>query len=135
MLAENPETMLSVDPSRNFLFEQTQHMIGGFSKYPQGPPDIYHAYLGLAALATMGDTSLKHFDTSLCISVETVQRIAKARDALIATERAQSAWETICRDDAAFWQGKDPVWPRYKVDEDTRGQLFSAIAALSTKSI
>lgn len=32
--------------------EKSQHLIaGGFGKLPGDPPDIYHAYLGLAALA------------------------------------------------------------------------------------
>lgn len=35
-----------------YLLEKTQHLIaGGFGKMPGDPPDIYHAYLGLATLA------------------------------------------------------------------------------------
>ena len=37
---------------RAYLLEKTQHLIaGGFGKLPGDPPDLYHAYLGLAALA------------------------------------------------------------------------------------
>ena len=37
---------------RCYLLEKTQHLVaGGFGKFPSDPPDIYHAYLGLAALA------------------------------------------------------------------------------------
>lgn len=135
MLSEEPGNLLAVDASRNFLFTQTQHLIGGFSKYPGGPPDIYHAYLGLAALATMGDTSLKQFDTSLCVSVDTVKKAAAARDALIATDMAREAWETMSHADASFWQGKDPVWPRYRVDDETRQKLSSAIAGLAADGV
>ncbi|KAF9870650.1 prenyltransferase and squalene oxidase [Colletotrichum karsti] len=70
-------------PSRRFLMSKTQHLIGGFSKYPGGPPDIYHGYLGLAALATMGDSTLKPFDASLCATNETVDKIAIARKSLM----------------------------------------------------
>jgi len=135
MLSQDPETMIAVDASRNFLFTQTQHLIGGFSKHPGGPPDIHHAYLGLAALATMGDTSLKAFDTALCVSVETVKKAAAARDALIAAEKARKAWETKCHADTAFWQGKDAVWPRYRIDNDTRQKLCAAMAALDTDGV
>ena len=39
-------------PVRRYLLEKSQHAIaGGFSKLPGDPPDVYHAYLGLAALA------------------------------------------------------------------------------------
>ena len=45
--------------------------------------DIYHSYLGLAALATLGDHTLKTLDASLCISSEQRQKIEKlGREAL-----------------------------------------------------
>lgn len=73
------DNLLARAQSRLFLLEKTQHMIGGFSKHPGGPPDIYHAYFGLAALAAMGEPSLKTFDTSLAVSVETVRKMEAAR--------------------------------------------------------
>ncbi|KAM0377345.1 hypothetical protein ACHAPY_002157 [Fusarium culmorum] len=54
----NP-SIINVLPSRRYLLDVTQHRIGGFSKAVGGPPDMYHSYLGLAALATMGDEDLK----------------------------------------------------------------------------
>jgi len=75
---------LRVPASRRFLLERTQHLIGGFAKHPGGPPDIYHAYLGLAALATMGEPGLKGFDPTLCISSETVRKMGSARGGLLA---------------------------------------------------
>ncbi|KAL9082694.1 MAG: hypothetical protein Q9159_006234 [Coniocarpon cinnabarinum] len=37
---------------RSYLIEKTQHMmLGGFGKWPEDLPDMYHSYLGLAALA------------------------------------------------------------------------------------
>jgi len=41
-------------PIRRYLLDKTQHRIGGFSKMPGDLPDIYHSYLGLAALALFG---------------------------------------------------------------------------------
>ncbi|KAL0938291.1 prenyltransferase and squalene oxidase [Colletotrichum truncatum] len=79
--------LIDEEPSRRFLMSKTQHLIGGFSKYPGGPPDIYHAYLGLAALATMGDSALKPFDSSLCVTQETISKIEIARKALEASAR------------------------------------------------
>lgn len=74
--------------SRRFITSKTQHIIGGFSKYPGGPPDVYHAYLGLAALAVLDesppeDRQLKEFDAELCASLDTVRKIEKARAGLI----------------------------------------------------
>ncbi|KAF6844624.1 prenyltransferase and squalene oxidase [Colletotrichum musicola] len=83
--------LIDAEPSRRFLMSKTQHLIGGFSKYPGGPPDIYHAYLGLAALATMGDSALKPFDASLCATTETVDKIVAARRGL-----AETAVARIC---------------------------------------
>ncbi|CAK7199340.1 geranylgeranyl transferase type-1 subunit beta [Sporothrix eucalyptigena] len=68
---------------RRFLLEKMQHHIGGFSKIPGGPPDIYHAYLSLAALASQGESSLKTFDPATCISQDTVQTIEAARRGLL----------------------------------------------------
>ena len=44
--------MIDLEHVRAYLLERTQHLIaGGFGKFPGDPPDIYHAYLGLASLA------------------------------------------------------------------------------------
>ncbi|KAG9248307.1 terpenoid cyclases/protein prenyltransferase alpha-alpha toroid [Calycina marina] len=67
--------LVDPEPMRRFLTELTQHQIGGFGKCPGNPPDIYHSYLGLAALATLGEADLKQFDATLCISVEQRQRL------------------------------------------------------------
>ena len=89
-------------PARRFLIEKTQHLIGGFAKHPGDPPDVYHGYLGLAALATMAgqqqkeeggegvkegegerEEGLGRFDPRLCVGIEASARIARARDALL----------------------------------------------------
>ncbi|KAL7628512.1 geranylgeranyl transferase type-1 subunit beta [Parahypoxylon ruwenzoriense] len=88
MLGES--RVLDRGPARKFILEKTQHLIGGFAKHPGGPPDVYHAYLGLAALATMAgaegakEEGLGRFDPRLCIGVEASERIAKGRQALLA---------------------------------------------------
>ncbi|CAK7210677.1 geranylgeranyl transferase type-1 subunit beta [Sporothrix bragantina] len=68
---------------RRFLLEKMQHHIGGFSKVPGGPPDIYHAYLSLAALASQGESSLKAFDPAMSVSLDTVRTIEAARRGLL----------------------------------------------------
>lgn len=55
-------------PIRRWLLERTQHFIGGFGKFPDDPPDIYHSYLGLFTLAMLGDDRLKEVDPALCVS-------------------------------------------------------------------
>lgn len=57
-------------------------MIGGFSKSPGGPPDIYHSYLGLAILAMMGEPELKELDVALCCSKDTARKIELAREGI-----------------------------------------------------
>ncbi|KAK2048999.1 prenyltransferase and squalene oxidase [Colletotrichum somersetense] len=74
--------LIDAGPSRRFIMSKTQHLIGGFSKHPGGPPDIYHGFLGLAALAIMGDPALKPFDASVCATQETVDKIVAAREGL-----------------------------------------------------
>lgn len=78
----------TVDPqalraARTFLLEKTQHAIGGFGKRAGDPPDIYHSSLGLFALATMGDPSLKAVDAVLAVSVDTVSKIEAGRRGLL----------------------------------------------------
>lgn len=78
-----PSNPTALKAQRAFLLEQTQHMIGGFGKNPGSPPDVGHGCLGLAALATMGDPSLKRLDPALCVSVDTVAKIVRARNGLL----------------------------------------------------
>lgn len=74
---------------RRFLLEKTQHIIGGFGKHPGSPPDVGHACLGLAALATMGDPALKKLDASLCVSVDAVRKVENARRGLLGGATAE----------------------------------------------
>lgn len=86
-------SIINVTPSRRYLLDVTQHRIGGFSKAVGGPPDMYHSYLGLAALATMGDDDLKELDVGLCCSQETTRKIQRARDGLLeSTKGEMKAW-------------------------------------------
>jgi geranylgeranyl transferase type-1 subunit beta len=82
-------SLINVTPSRRYLLNVTQHRIGGFSKAVGGPPDMYHSYLGLAALGTMGDNDLKEFDVGLCCSQETTRKIQKARDGLLKSTKGE----------------------------------------------
>lgn len=78
-----PPDPASLKAQRLFLLEKTQHIIGGFGKNPGSPPDVGHGCLGLAALATMGDPDLKRLDPALCVSVDTVDKVVKARKGLL----------------------------------------------------
>lgn len=71
---------------RAFLLDKTQHLIGGFGKNVGSPPDVGHACLGLAALATMGDPGLRTLDPALCVSVDAVRRVERARRGLLRRE-------------------------------------------------
>ncbi|KAJ5032452.1 uncharacterized protein L3040_009056 [Drepanopeziza brunnea f. sp. 'multigermtubi'] len=79
MLGQDAAQILHSVAIRRFLFEQTQHMIGGFGKTPGAPPDIYHSYLGLAALAIMKEPGIKPLDPGLCISLQQKDIIGQLR--------------------------------------------------------
>ncbi|KAL1843436.1 hypothetical protein VTJ49DRAFT_1546 [Mycothermus thermophilus] len=53
-----PDLLLDRAGARRFLLERMAHRIGGFSKHPGGPPDVYHACFGLTALAVLGASCL-----------------------------------------------------------------------------
>nr|POE63280.1 geranylgeranyl transferase type-1 subunit beta [Quercus suber] len=54
---------------RTYLLDKTQHpVLGGFGKFPGDLPDIYHSYLGLAALSLVGDKQVKELDGGMCLS-------------------------------------------------------------------
>lgn len=91
---------VNIAPSRKYLLDITQHRIGGFSKTAGGPPDLYHSYLGLAALALMGDADLKPFDVGLCCSRETIRKIELARDGLLVGKKGfdgDGFWDSVSR--------------------------------------
>ncbi|OAA60882.1 Terpenoid cylases/protein prenyltransferase alpha-alpha toroid [Cordyceps fumosorosea ARSEF 2679] len=98
------ESMLHQEAACSYLTSITQHRIGGFGKTTGAPPDIYHSYLGLAAMAVLGEPNLKELDAELCCSVEVAACIAKARDGLLAAEKASvaSRWEND-----GFWSPKN----------------------------
>lgn len=66
--------LIDTEGCREYLLRRTQHMIGGFGKIPGDPPDIYHSYLGLAALAITGEDGLAYFDPALCMSKRAAAR-------------------------------------------------------------
>lgn len=61
---------------RRWLLEKTaHHTLGGFGKLAGDLPDVYHSYLGLAALSLTGDDLLKPLDATMCISQEAKGRL------------------------------------------------------------
>jgi geranylgeranyl transferase type-1 subunit beta len=108
---DNVEVLISRPAARRFLLDKTQHIIGGFSKHPGGPPDMYHSYLGLAALATMGEPGLKEFDAALAVSAETARKIAAARLGLTARRNtSKSDLGTSLLDLGVEIRGERPAW-------------------------
>lgn len=118
-----PADPTSLKAQRAFLLEKTQHIIGGFGKNPGSPPDVGHGCLGLAALATMGDPSLKRLDPALCVSVDTVAKVEKARKGLLnRAEKEATRERSVARGGAEFGkslvdmavsmrgQGERPAW-------------------------
>ncbi|KAG9236909.1 terpenoid cyclases/protein prenyltransferase alpha-alpha toroid [Amylocarpus encephaloides] len=79
ILGSSYANLINKPSIRSFLFALTQHRIGGFGKHPGSPPDIYHSYLGLAALAIMKEPGLKPFDSALCCSKEQRENITRVR--------------------------------------------------------
>jgi geranylgeranyl transferase type-1 subunit beta len=70
--------IINITPVRRWLVERTQHLIGGFGKLPNDPPDIYHSYLGLFVLAIFGrDAGLQSVDPALCISIRMKERLER----------------------------------------------------------
>jgi geranylgeranyl transferase type-1 subunit beta len=45
--------------------------------------DIYHSYLGLAALAIMKEPGIKPLDSALCVSMQQKEIIGQLREAAI----------------------------------------------------
>ena len=93
--------VVNAAPSRRYLADVTQHRIGGFGKAVGSPPDIYHSYLGLAALAVLGESGLKAFDIGLCCSKDTARKVELARAGLLEKER------NVCDGDG-FWEAVGP---------------------------
>lgn len=93
---------LSASSVRRYLLAITQHRIGGFSKVAGAPPDLYHAYLGLAGLALLGEDGIKEFDVGLCCSTDTTAKIERARAGMLertekyaALEHGDSFWDRL----------------------------------------
>lgn len=118
-----PADPTALKAQRAFLLEKTQHIIGGFGKNPGSPPDVGHGCLGLAALATMGDPSLKRLDPALCVSVDTVAKVERARRGLLnRAEKGAAGERNVLRGGAEFGlrlvdmatsmrgQGERPTW-------------------------
>jgi len=67
--------LLNLHSVQKYLLDKTQHAIGGFGKQPGDPPDVYHSYLGLAALSVMKYQGLKAIHPAACISYDAVRHL------------------------------------------------------------
>jgi geranylgeranyl transferase type-1 subunit beta len=69
--------LFDVPALETYLLLKTQHpALGGFGKFPGDLPDLYHSYMGLAALGLIGVDGVKEVDAGMCISTQARQRIA-----------------------------------------------------------
>ena len=63
---------------QRYLLERTQHpVLGGFGKFPGDLPDLYHSYIGLAALSLAGSTDVKEIDAGMCVSKEASAKLER----------------------------------------------------------
>ncbi|KAG8623644.1 hypothetical protein KVT40_008620 [Elsinoe batatas] len=70
------EHLMEKERLRKWLLERTAHpALGGFGKHAGELPDVYHSYLGLAALSLTGDESVQRLDATLCISTRAKERL------------------------------------------------------------
>ncbi|EEB07904.1 geranylgeranyltransferase I beta subunit Cwg2 [Schizosaccharomyces japonicus yFS275] len=69
--------LVEANASRNFLLEQTQHLIGGFSKVHGEYPDVLHSALGLFSLALHDDSKLSDVCPALCLTARFCPEEAK----------------------------------------------------------
>ncbi|CAG8583138.1 10654_t:CDS:2 [Diversispora eburnea] len=65
-----------IDFKQNFDFlMETQTKYGGFSKWPEYPADVMHAYMGVAGLSLMKVPELQELDPALNISLSAKERL------------------------------------------------------------
>lgn len=70
------------DAVKRYLLGKTQHdVLGGFGKFPGDLPDLYHSYLGLAAVSLAGSDQVKALDGGMCLSKEARARLPGLWDA------------------------------------------------------
>ncbi|KAF2863536.1 terpenoid cyclases/Protein prenyltransferase [Piedraia hortae CBS 480.64] len=65
---------------RNSVLDASHEFLGGFAKTSGEIPDLYHSYLGLAALGVIGTEGTKDVDPVLCVSRETREKVEKIRE-------------------------------------------------------
>ena len=115
----------SIPAARTFLLEKMQHLIGGFSKHPGSPPDVYHAYLGLASLATLDRAAgdLPALDEALCVSEATIKIVVAARAAMLEKEKEVKHGKSL----AAGLEQLSKLMA--EKEDDTRAERAAASAA------
>ncbi|KAK0665284.1 terpenoid cyclases/protein prenyltransferase alpha-alpha toroid [Cercophora samala] len=98
-------------PARRFLLEKMAHRIGGFSKYPGGPPDVYHSCFGLTVMSLMGEPGLRKLDGGLAVPEGTVEVIEKARGKLLKRARGEGKGREVVELGVKM-RGTRPGWLR-----------------------
>lgn len=80
---------------RRYLLEKTQHpTLGGFGKFPGDLPDLYHSYLGLAALGLLdGGEGVQRVDPGLCVSRRASGRLKGIWEGWKERERGEEGME------------------------------------------
>lgn len=111
--------LIDRDGARRWLMKKTQHMIGGFGKMPGHPPDIYHSYMGLAALSVYNTTGLLPLDSALCISQASKSKL-------------EADMRRLCK--PRPYPSLFKEYTRIAPDDDEEGSEYGSAKATSEKS-
>lgn len=78
LLLPNAPLSHDVERERHFLYLCQSRRMGGLAKHPGEYSDIYHTYLGLAALALTNHPSMRCIDPGINITHESLSRLRVA---------------------------------------------------------
>ncbi|EPS44078.1 hypothetical protein H072_1947 [Dactylellina haptotyla CBS 200.50] len=67
--------LVDAESNREYLLENTAHIIGGFGKVPKAPPDVLHSCLGAVSLGISREEGINRVDSALCTSLQTRERV------------------------------------------------------------
>ncbi|KAF3906199.1 hypothetical protein ABW20_dc0101335 [Dactylellina cionopaga] len=66
--------LADAESNREYLLENTAHLIGGFGKVPGAPPDVLHSCLGTVGLGIFREEGIHRVDSALCTALQTRER-------------------------------------------------------------
>ncbi|KAF3911607.1 hypothetical protein AA313_de0200708 [Arthrobotrys entomopaga] len=66
--------LVDAESNREYLLENTAHIIGGFGKVAGAPPDVLHSCLGTVCLGIFREGGINRVDSALCTALQTKER-------------------------------------------------------------